>query len=221
MRARPQLLALLLPFSASAQDFSVADVLGAAAMAAPMPEIRAACVGACGNDRTGEAFAATLGQGFWGGGKAEPLPLAASARVLPVNLGFQALGPKGAGGRVGGPGILGMGDGRYRVEENSPFLVVIRLETGFVQGRFVLSRDRNTGADTIGFMGRVMENGAWGPMREGLNPGQVAYDAASDRGAVRWSAGGRRQEDTYERGAAGSRAMRITLNGHAHNFYRD
>lgn len=221
MRVTPPLLALLLPLSASGQDFSVADVLGAAAMAAPLPEFRAACVGACGSDRTGEAFARTLGGGFWGGGRAEPLPLQASSRVLPVNLGFSALGPKGAGGRVGGPGILGMGDGRYRVEENAPFLVVIRLETGFVQGRFVLSRDSATGADTIGFMGRVMENGAWGPMREGLNPGSVSYDAAADRGAVRWSAGGRRQEDSYERGGPGSRSMRITLNGHAHNFYRD
>jgi hypothetical protein len=219
---RPFALLLALATAAGAQDFSVADVLGDAAMRARQaPSVNGVCVGCSGHDGPAERFAATLSGGFWGGGKAAPLPRA-DGRVLPINLGFTALGLKGAEGRISGPGLQGLGDGHYRVVENSPFLVVVRLDTGFVSGRLVLSRDPGTGADTIGFLGRVMEGGAWGAMRSELNPGAVDYDASEDRGSVRWSAGGKPSRDSYERGGEpGSRAMRLTLNGHPHDFFRE
>jgi hypothetical protein len=209
MRAHPLLLALLVPFSASAQDVSwdVANTLGRAAMGAVSArDVR---------------FAATLPGGFWGGGKGEPFMRLAQAGVTPVNLGFQALGPKGAAGRISGPGLLGFGDGAYTVLENSPFMVVLRMQTGYVNGRFVLKRDASSGLDVIGFAGHVMENGGWGPYKEGFNPGRVTYDAAADRGTVQWLVNGERREDRYERGGPGSRAMRITLNGHNHDFFRE
>lgn len=217
-------LLLALATAAPAQDiqWDVANTLGRAAMGAVQAgNIEGRCV-SCDKDGPAERFAATLGQGFWGGGKAEPfLELAQAGRVTPINLGFQALGPAGAAGRVSGPGLLGMGDGTYSVLENGPWRVILRLQTGFVNGRFVLQRDQTTGTDVIGFAGHVMEGGRWSPYREGFNPGRVTYDAASDRGTVEWMAQGRRQKDAYERGAAGSRAMRITLNGHNHDFFRE
>jgi hypothetical protein len=224
MRAHPLLLALLVPFSASAQDVSwdVANTLGRAAMGAVSArDVRGRCV-SCGEpDGPAERFAATLPGGFWGGGQGEPFMRLAQAGVTPVNLGFQALGPKGAAGRISGPGLLGFGDGAYTVLENSPFMVVLRMQTGYVNGRFVLKRDASSGLDVIGFAGHVMENGGWGPYKEGFNPGRVTYDAAADRGTVQWLVNGERREDRYERGGPGSRAMRITLNGHNHDFFRE
>lgn len=218
-------LLLSLATAASAQDiqWDVANTLGRAAMGANQTgNIEGRCVSNCGTDGPAERFAATLSQGFWGGGKGEAvLELAQAGRVTAINLGFQALGPAGAAGRVSGPGLLGMGDGTYSVIENGPNRIILRMQTGFVNGRFVLQRDPNTGTDVIGFAGQVMENGAWSPYREGFNPGRVTYDARNDTGTIEWMAEGRRRQDRYERGAAGSRAMRITLNGHNHDFFRE
>lgn len=221
-------LLLSLATAAPAQDvtFDVANTLGAAAMGAGrIGNIQGRCVSNCGGleqDGPAQRFAATLSQGFWGGGQADAMVLPAQAgRVTAINLCFKALGPAGASGRVSGPGLLGMGDGTYSVVENGPNRVILRMQTGFVNGRFVLQRDPNTGTDVIGFAGQVMENGAWSPYREGFNPGRVTYDAGNDTGTIEWMAEGRRRQDRYERGGGDSRAMRITLNGHNHDFFRE
>ena len=219
-------LPLLLAASVAAQDFSVANALGAIRESAGgMGNIKGRAVGAPIPSQQDPFARALAANGIWGDGKAEDPPervMGAQARaVTPLNLGFQALGPKGAKGRIKGPHPLGFADGTYEVVENSPFLVVLFMRTGYIDGRFTLKRDALTGQDTLGFAGRVMEDGNWSAPRSGMNSGVVSYDAATDTGAIRWLLNGQWKQDGYSRGRSGARAMRIELSGHAHDFFQD
>lgn len=213
--------------AASAQDFSVPNALGAIREeAASMPDIRGrAVVSGAPFQAYRDTFAEALKDGLWGAGKADELDEAArrvqARQIVPINAGFQALGARGTKGRIKGPHPLGFADGTYEVVENSPFLVVIAMRTGYIDGRFTLKRDQATGRDTLGFAGRLMQDGRWGAPQNGMNEGSVFYDAATDTGAIRWVMNGQWRQDTFLRGRAGGRSMRITLGGHAHDFFQD
>jgi hypothetical protein len=185
------------------------------------------------SDPAADAFARSLADGIWGGGRADALSVpgarfsAAAAltapQPAPINRGFQGLGPAGKSGRVKGPGIFGSGDGTYRVIENGPWQVVLQMKTGYIDGTFTLKRDAATGKDSLGFAGSLWDsnNGGMSPPTNSVNDGKVDYDAASDAGNIGWRLNGEWKQDAYHGGRAGSRGMTITLGGHGHDFLQD
>lgn len=222
----PHLALLLAASLAAANDFSVANILGAIRdNAGTMPDIAGRSAGAPLPSQQDPFARALAAEGVWGDGKGDPLPerlqRAQGQAVTPLNLGFQALGPKGAKGRIVGPHPLGFANGTYEVFENSPFHVVIGMNTGYIDGRFSLKRDPVTGKDVMGFSGRLLENGDWGAPRRGANDGLVTYDPNTDSGTIRWLMRGEWRQDAYSRGRAGGRAMYISLSGNKHEFHRE
>jgi hypothetical protein len=144
---------------------------------------------------------------------------AAQAVVAPLNTGFQALGPAGKTGKVNGPGPFGEGDGTYDVVQNDPDQMVFDMKTGYVNGRFTMSRDPATGKDTLGFAGQTKD----GPFADwvtatGNYAGQISYNSGSDSGTIQWQFEGASVTDTYSGGRAGSKSMTITLKGNSHTF---
>ncbi len=220
------LLPLLLAAAAAANDFSVANTLGAIRdNAGNMRNLSGQA--ARGDARANQdAFARDLAaHGIWGGGKADSVSARAAAAqapaVTPINLGFAALGTRGAKGRIKGPHPLGFADGAYQMVANDPYLVVIYARTGYIDGQISIRRDPLTGKDMLGFAGRLMENGSWSATRSGINDGVVAYDPASDSGTIRWLFNGQWKQDVYAHGRSGARAMRIGLSGHPHDFFQE
>lgn len=194
---RPLLLLLACAVAASAQDFAVPAGFNAAVLAA-----RRLADGAPQAVRSLRAAA---------------LPAAAPA-VAPLNVGFLALGAAGTAGTVKGPPFGG--DGTYNVVQNDPDQMAFDIKTGYVNGRFTLSRDPATGKDTLGFTGQV-KNGPFADWQQltGSYPGQIGYNPGKDSGTIAWSFGGSPVTDTYNGGGrAGSRSMTITIDGNAHTF---
>lgn len=146
--------------------------------------------------------------------------LRSAAQVVPINRGFQALGPAGATGQVKA-GPFGVGNGTYRVAANDPYQILLDVKTNYVDGRFTLKRDATTGQDLLGFAGRLKDpnTGAWSDVNS-LNSGTVTYDPSSDSGAIGWSLQGKSQKDSYHDGATGG-DMTISLSGHDHEFIRN
>lgn len=229
-------LLLALAVAAPAQDFVMPEEVGAIMQSTRRlaAEARTAPKGApapAPADPDGGAFARALLSGLWGGGKADPLPAptrrdgfsAAAVQPAPINRGFQGLGPAGKTGRVKGPGLFGSGDGAYRVVENTPWKVVLRMKTGYIDGTFTLSRDAVTGKDSLGFNGSLWDSdqGRMTPPSNTINDGQVGYDPASDTGTIAWRLNGQWKQDAYKGGRAGTRGMTITLGGHGHDFLQD
>lgn len=149
------------------------------------------------------------------------LTLAQAAPVAPINRGLEPLGARGRGGRVRGPDPFGGANGRYTMTENGPYLVVISVTTGYISGHFVLRRDAATGLDSLGFTGYIKENGQWGPLQQGESPGAVVYDARRAEGTLRWNLNGESRQDSFRRAGNDGRSLRITLDGHAHEFTPD
>ncbi|MDX6769925.1 MAG: hypothetical protein SF051_10355 [Elusimicrobiota bacterium] len=138
--------------------------------------------------------------------------------VAAINRGFEALGPTGATGRVRGPDPFGGANGTYTMTENTAYRIVLSVTTGYISGHFVLRRDPSTGLDALGFTGRIKKDGQWGPLQQGESPGEVVYDARRDQGVLRWSINGTWREDSFRRSGNNNDSMRITLDGHAHEF---
>lgn len=237
MTLLPLFLALAVALPASAQDFLMPEELGGILQNAHRQAIEARMAprpAAAAADPKGDAFARSLKAGIWGGGRADSLlpPPGASfsaaqsagqAAPAALNRGFQGLGPAGKTGRVKGPGIFGSGDGSYRVVENGPWKVVLIVKTGYIDGTFTLSRDAATGADTMGFNGRLWnaDRGEMSPPQNATNDGKISYDPGSDSGTIAWKLNGQWNQDTYRGGRAGSGGMTITLGGHGHDFIQN
>ncbi len=195
MNLAPLLIAALV-VSAPAQEFAVPVDLGAAVL-------RARTLGA-GAPAATAAFRASI---FF-----------QAAQVgTPINTGFQALGAAGKTGTVKGPPFGG--GGTYRVIQNDPTQMVFDMSTGYVVGRFTLTRDSATGKDSLGFNGKTKSGpfSGWTPSN-GTYAGEITYNAGSDSGAISWVLDGARVNDTYSGGRAGSRSMVITLKGNKHTF---
>ncbi len=142
-------------------------------------------------------------------------PSAAQA-YAPLNAGFQALGAAGkTETMVGGPARFEAGDGTYRVIQNDPLQMVFTMKTGYVDGRFTLSRDAATGKDTLGFTGQTKDGpfSGWTQSQRQLRRPDHLQPAGSDSGAISWQLNGAQVNDTYRGGRAGSRSMTITLKG--------
>ncbi|HEX4046265.1 MAG TPA: hypothetical protein VH309_00435 [Elusimicrobiota bacterium] len=149
-----------------------------------------------------------------------PFRFSAAEAGTPINTGFLALGAAGQTGRVKGPPFGG--SGTYDVVENDAARMIFDMSTGYVQGRFTLTRGASTGKDSLGFDGQTKSGpfSGWTPCH-GMYDGQVAYDAGSDSGTILWQFNGQVVTDTYRGGRAGSRSMTITLKGHSHTFTQD
>jgi hypothetical protein len=152
-------------------------------------------------------------------------PAPAPAAQAPVNQGFLGLGAAGKTGRIAGPSLFGLpvGNGTYRVLENGPWQVVLVVKTGFVDGKFTIKRDPNTGKDTLGFNGTAWDSarGAMGAPGNSMDGGRIAYSPATDSGEISWKLNGAPQKDKFKGGRAGSRGMSITLGGNNHDFTQD
>lgn len=194
------LLAAALATAAPAQNFAMPEALGAAVAGARRLGAQAPRMVAAFRDE-----AAT--------------PLTAQA-VAPINTGFQGLGAAGRTGTVQGPALGG--DGTYRVIQNDATEMVFDMKTGYVDGRFTLKRDPDSGKDLLGFVGQTKDGpfSGWTPSK-GSYAGRISYDPGSDSGTIAWRFNGAQVTDTYSGGRAGSRSMTITLNGHEHTFTQD
>lgn len=140
----------------------------------------------------------------------------------PLQTGFMALGSAGKTGKVDGPGR--QGNGTYRVEQNDPYALRLRIDTGYVEGTVTLTRDAATGRDVLGFSGRYWDqgSGAWGAEVAGSNEVVITYDARADSGKIRWQENGSWKEERYWGGRAGRRSMTIELaGGWDHDFKQD
>ena len=145
-----------------------------------------------------------------------------SAAKGPLQTGFMALGRAGKTGSVDGPGR--QGNGTYRVEQNDPYALKLRIDTGYVEGTVTLARDQSSGRDTLAFNGRYWDQarGAWGPQLAGSNEVLITYDARGDSGKIRWQENGAWKEERYWGGKAGRTSMTIELaGGWDHDFKQD
>lgn len=140
---------------------------------------------------------------------------AAQQNAAAVNTGFQGLGPKGTAGTVSA-GLLNIGGGKYWVLENSPYLVVMKMQTGFIEVTFTLKRDPATGKDTMTVQGRVNDSG-WKDV-SGTGESQILYDAGRDGGVIRWTQAGKPKTTPFSGGGPGKNGMTIELEGTAHQF---
>ena len=140
------------------------------------------------------------------------------APVAAINRGFGTLGRSGTTGRVRGPDPFGGANGTYVMTENTAYRIVLSVTTGYISGHFVLRRDSVTGQDALGFTGHIKKDGQWGPLQQGESPGEVVYDARRDQGLLRWNINGAWREDSFRRAGNNGESMRITLDGHAHEF---
>jgi hypothetical protein len=194
------LLAAVLAVSASAQEFAAPEGLGAI-----MASARSLAAGAPG------AVAQF---------RAASVKLRAAQAASPINAGFLALGAAGKTGSIKGPPMGG--DGTYRVIQNDPTQMVFDMKTGYVAGRFTLTRDAATGKDMLGFDGKTKDGpfSGWTQI-SGSYPGLIAYNAGSDSGTIDWQFNGEQIRDTFNGGRAGSRSMVITLKGNTHTFTQD
>jgi hypothetical protein len=201
MKPLPLLVALL-AVSASAQDFAMPEELGAIVL-------RSRAVGAGAPTATAAFRAAAV-----------PAKAAQAQASSPINSGFQGLGAAGKTGKISGPPLGG--DGTYRVIQNDPTQMVFDMRTGYVVGRFTLTRDAATGRDTLGFAGQTKDGplGGW-TSASGNYAGRITYNAGTDSGTIGWQLNGQQISDTYNGGRSGSRSMTITLKGNTHTFTQD
>lgn len=154
--------------------------------------------------------------GIWGILCSEDMPFrAASARenVQPINTGFKALGLAGVSGKIDGPAWKG--DGTYRMKRNDSLEVDIIINTGYIDGQMTLTRDPQTGADTLRFAGRLWDKdkNCWGPDRDDISNITIIYDAKKDRGEIPWKENGETKKEQYWNGKKGRTKMTIEFGG--------
>ena len=201
MNPLPFIVALLV-VSASAQEFAMPEELGAIVLSA-----RGLGAGA---PKAAAAFRAA----------AAPTQAAQAQTAAPINSGFQGLGAAGKTGKIAGPPLGG--DGTYRVIQNDATQMVFDMKTGYVVGRFTLTRNAATGRDTLGFAGQTKDGplGGW-TSASGNYDGRITYNAGADSGTILWQLNGQQISDIYSGGRSGSRSMTITLKGNKHTFTQD
>lgn len=189
----------------------------------PLALVLAACSAASAQEFRLPADAAALVRGARASAARAAIALPrfrAQAQAPALNRGFAALGPANATGKVKA-GPFGVGNGTYRVAVNDAYLLQFDVSTAYISGRFTLKRDPATGADLLGFAGKLKDpnTGDWNAVNS-LEPGRVTYDAGSDSGTIGWKLRGQAQQDSYRNGGAGG-DMTVSLSGHDHEFVRD
>lgn len=139
---------------------------------------------------------------------------------VPINLGFLALGPKGSGGAVDGPGK--QGNGIFRVLKNEPTEMSMIVKSGFIDGTVTLRRDPVTGNDTMRYQGRLAKDDVWGPVEDKLTEIEVRYDVQTDAGSINWVEEGVEKVERFWGGGKGGKRMTIEFGGGwNHDFNRE
>ncbi len=153
--------------------------------------------------------------GIWGVLCSEDMPFRAASTkgIHPINTGFIALGWAGATGKIDGPGWKG--NGTYRMEKNNASEMSITIVTGYIEGRMTLTRDPQTGADTLHFVGRNWDKDKdrWGPHFDEAGELIATYDAGEDEGKITWKENGVWKSERYWNGRRGRTKMTIEFGG--------
>ncbi|MBI5624374.1 MAG: hypothetical protein HY924_11400 [Elusimicrobia bacterium] len=157
------------------------------------------------------------------GKRPAPGPVLAAGDPPPINPGFKTMGPAGSGGRVDGPGK--QGNGTFKVLVNDPYVMSMRVQTGYIDGIMTLSRDPKTGKDTMRYQGRRWndEKRDWNPFEDKLTEITITYDPKEDRGRIRWVDDGEEKSEGYW-GGGGDDDKLMTIEfggGWDHDFHRD
>lgn len=138
-----------------------------------------------------------------------------------VNPGFKALGGGGVKGSIDGPGRKG--NGRYFVYHNKPYSVKLHIKTGYVDGAITLSRNKETGKDSMRFKGRYWDQGkgTWGPEVDGTNDVVITYNSRKDKGKISWIENGKNKSEGFWGGARGDDMTIELAGGWNHDFEQD